>query len=88
MLPVLLFVGLSIKDWELVWIFMTSLNIKGPTKIPAFNQRPIVRTGDEVTKGDVIADGLATDKGELALGRNIMVAFHSLGLGITLRIPF
>ena len=40
-----------------------------------FNQRPIVRTGDRVRRGDVLADGLATDKGELALGKNIMVAF-------------
>jgi DNA-directed RNA polymerase subunit beta len=39
------------------------------------NQRPIVKKGDRVTKGQVIADGPATDKGELALGRNVMVAF-------------
>lgn len=40
-----------------------------------FNQRPIVQQGDQVTKGDVIADGPATDQGELALGQNIVVAF-------------
>jgi len=40
-----------------------------------FNQRPIVREGDRVKKGDVIADGPATDIGELALGKNILVAF-------------
>ena len=39
------------------------------------NQRPLVRVGDEVKKGDVLADGPATDLGELALGRNVMVAF-------------
>lgn len=41
------------------------------------NQRPLVRVGDTVTSGDVIADGPSTDKGELALGRNALVAFMS-----------
>ena len=40
-----------------------------------FNQKPIVRHGDYVKKGDIIADGLAMDRGELALGRNVLVAF-------------
>ncbi|MBN1561254.1 DNA-directed RNA polymerase subunit beta [candidate division KSB1 bacterium] len=39
------------------------------------NQRPIVNQGDTVKRGQVIADGHSTDKGELALGRNILVAF-------------
>lgn len=39
------------------------------------NHRPIVRAGDQVDAGQVIADGAATHQGELALGRNIMVAF-------------
>ncbi|MBF5041174.1 DNA-directed RNA polymerase subunit beta [Aggregicoccus sp. 17bor-14] len=39
------------------------------------NQKPIVRKGDRVKKGDVIADGPATETGELALGQNIVVAF-------------
>ncbi|MDQ3634088.1 MAG: DNA-directed RNA polymerase subunit beta [Acidobacteriota bacterium] len=39
------------------------------------NQRPIVQVGERVIKGMVIADGPCTDKGELALGRNVMVAF-------------
>ena len=39
------------------------------------NQRPIVKEGQKVKKGDVIADGTSTDQGELALGRNVMVAF-------------
>ncbi len=41
------------------------------------NQKPIVRLGDHIEKGWVIADGPATDKGELALGRNVLVAFMS-----------
>ena len=39
------------------------------------NQRPIVRKGQAVKAGDPIADGAATDQGELALGKNVMVAF-------------
>ncbi|QQS43027.1 MAG: DNA-directed RNA polymerase subunit beta [Acidobacteriota bacterium] len=39
------------------------------------NQRPIVSVGERVSKGQVIADGPCTDKGELALGRNVLVAF-------------
>jgi DNA-directed RNA polymerase subunit beta len=39
------------------------------------NQRPLVRVGDRVAKGDIIADGPSTDLGELALGRNVLVAF-------------
>ena len=39
------------------------------------NQRPIVQVGDKVAKNDIIADGPSTDLGELALGRNVLVAF-------------
>lgn len=39
------------------------------------NQRPIVTVGDKVKKGDVIADGPSTDLGEIALGKNLLVAF-------------
>ncbi len=39
------------------------------------NQRPVVRQGMRVRKGDVLADGPSTDQGELALGRNVLVAF-------------
>ncbi|MFN2544910.1 MAG: DNA-directed RNA polymerase subunit beta [Actinomycetota bacterium] len=39
------------------------------------NQKPIVNTGDKVQKGQVIADGPCTDQGELALGKNLLVAF-------------
>ncbi|KAA0072883.1 DNA-directed RNA polymerase subunit beta [Paraburkholderia sp. T12-10] len=39
------------------------------------NQRPIVKVGDMVARGDVLADGASTDLGELALGQNMLVAF-------------
>lgn len=39
------------------------------------NQQPLCNVGDKVKAGDVIADGPATDKGEVALGRNVLVAF-------------
>ena len=39
------------------------------------NQRPLVRVGDQVKAGEIIADGPSTDLGELALGRNVLVAF-------------
>jgi len=39
------------------------------------NQRPLVRRGDVIKKGDIMADGPSTDTGELALGRNVVVAF-------------
>ncbi|MGD6968843.1 DNA-directed RNA polymerase subunit beta [Rossellomorea vietnamensis] len=40
-----------------------------------YNQRPIVSEGDRVTKGEILADGPSMEKGELALGRNVMVGF-------------
>jgi len=40
-----------------------------------FNQKPIVRAGEHVKAGDVLADGPSTDMGELALGQNVLVAF-------------
>jgi DNA-directed RNA polymerase subunit beta len=39
------------------------------------NQRPLVRVGDKLARGDVIADGASTDMGELALGQNMLVGF-------------
>ena len=39
------------------------------------NQRPIVKEGEVIKRGDVIADGPATDKGEMALGKNLLIAF-------------
>ena len=44
-----------------------------------FNHKPIVTKGDYIKRGDIIADGPATENGELALGRNVMVAFMSWG---------
>jgi DNA-directed RNA polymerase subunit beta len=41
----------------------------------AINQRPLVHLGQQVPQGAIIADGASTDQGELALGRNVMVAF-------------
>lgn len=39
------------------------------------NQKPVVVTGEKVKEGDLIADGPSTDKGEMALGRNVLIAF-------------
>ena len=44
-----------------------------------FNHRPIVKKGQNVEAGEIIADGTATDKGELALGKNVTVAFMPWG---------
>ena len=41
------------------------------------NQKPIVKMGQKVKKGQILADGAATYQGELALGRNVLVAFMS-----------
>ena len=41
----------------------------------AINQRPLVRAGDRMEAGDIIADGQSTDLGELAIGKNVLVAF-------------
>ncbi len=43
------------------------------------NQRPIVKVGEKVRKGDILADGPGTDMGELALGQNVLVAFMPWG---------
>src|SRR3989475_9163715 len=43
------------------------------------NQKPIVKKGGRVSAGDVVADGPGTDQGELALGRNVLVAFMPWG---------
>ncbi|WP_210367506.1 DNA-directed RNA polymerase subunit beta [Bacillus sp. REN3] len=40
-----------------------------------YNQRPIVNVGDRVVKGEILADGPSMEKGELALGRNVLVGF-------------
>ncbi|MCD1146642.1 DNA-directed RNA polymerase subunit beta [Peptoniphilus sp. KCTC 25270] len=48
---------------------------KGANQGTTINQRPIVKQGQEVEKGEVIADGPSTDMGEMALGKNILIAF-------------
>ena len=50
---------------------------KGLNERTCLNQKPIVRPGDKVEKGQVLADGAATFNGELALGRNVLVGFMS-----------
>ncbi len=45
------------------------------SKKTCLNQNPIVKKGEKVKKGDVIADGFATNGGELALGKNVLIAF-------------
>ncbi|MBW2194173.1 MAG: DNA-directed RNA polymerase subunit beta [Deltaproteobacteria bacterium] len=44
-----------------------------------FNHRPIVKKGEQIKKGEIIADGPATEVGELALGKNVLVAFMPWG---------
>ena len=53
----------------------TLIKFKRSNQNTCINQRPIVQVGERVAKGQVIADGPCTDKGELALGRNVLVAF-------------
>ncbi len=51
------------------------IKFHGTNQETSVNQRPVVTQGQRVTKGDVLADGCSTDQGELALGRNVLVAF-------------
>jgi DNA-directed RNA polymerase subunit beta len=53
----------------------TLTKFKRSNQNTCINQKPIVRKGERVMKGQVLADGPCTDKGELALGRNVLVAF-------------
>src|SRR5689334_10732743 len=53
----------------------TLTKFKRSNQNTCINQKPIVRKGDRVMKGQVLADGPCTDRGELALGRNVLVAF-------------
>ncbi|MCS6970170.1 MAG: DNA-directed RNA polymerase subunit beta [Planctomycetota bacterium] len=82
-------VVLAEEDGEVVGVDALSIEIKGAQGVRAYklrkyhglnertclNQVPIVRLGDRVKKGQVIADGGGTCQGELALGRNALVAF-------------
>ena len=60
--------GASVDIYDLIKYQRTNQNT-------CFNQKPIVAIGNKIEKGDIIADGLAMDRGELALGRNVFVAF-------------
>jgi DNA-directed RNA polymerase subunit beta len=51
------------------------IKFKRSNQNTCINQKPVVREGDRVVKGQVIADGPCTEQGELALGRNVLVAF-------------
>ncbi|MDR2464405.1 MAG: DNA-directed RNA polymerase subunit beta [Holosporales bacterium] len=62
--------GIGVDIYNLV-------KFQGSNMSTCVNQTPIVKKGDIVNKGDVIADGPCTDLGELALGRNVQVAFMS-----------
>ena len=53
----------------------TLLKFQRSNQNTCINQRPLVKVGDRVEAGDIIADGPSTDLGELALGRNVLVAF-------------
>jgi DNA-directed RNA polymerase subunit beta len=63
---------LAEKDEHVVYDLIKFQRTNQDTSI---NQRPLVVKGDKISKGQVIADGSATDGGELALGRNVLVAF-------------
>ncbi|MGD9579764.1 MAG: DNA-directed RNA polymerase subunit beta, partial [Vampirovibrionia bacterium] len=79
----------SQDEGEVIKVTGDEIQIKSETSIKRYNlmkyvrsnqdtclnQRPIVSVGTHVKKGDVIADGASTDAGELALGRNVLVAF-------------
>ena len=53
----------------------TLMNFEGSNGGTCYHQRPIVKAGDKVERNMIIADGPSTDKGELALGKNLTVAF-------------
>jgi DNA-directed RNA polymerase subunit beta len=53
----------------------TLIKFKRSNQNTCINQKPVVREGDRVVKGQVIADGPCTERGELALGRNVLVGF-------------
>jgi DNA-directed RNA polymerase subunit beta len=64
--------GLHIKIGERVY---TLRKFEALNEKTCINQRPLVNVGQSVKRGDIIADGAATSQGELALGKNILVAF-------------
>ena len=67
------------KDFQSIVDIYKLTKFQRTNQNTCFNQRPIVRIGDRVEKGQIIADGPATAYGELALGKNVMVAFMPWG---------
>jgi DNA-directed RNA polymerase subunit beta len=59
------------KDKDVYYL----MNFERSNNATCYHQRPLVKVGDKVTQGMVIADGPSTDKGELAIGKNVVVAF-------------
>ncbi len=57
----------------------TLVKFQRSNQATCINQKPIVRVGDAVQRDDVLADGSSTDSGELALGKNVLVAFMPWG---------
>jgi DNA-directed RNA polymerase subunit beta len=68
----------SSEDGDEVEIYKL-VKYKRSNQNTCYTQKPIVQKGDEVKKGQILADGPATEKGELALGQNVTVAFMSWG---------
>ena len=64
-----------IEDRAGVYYSHKLIKFKRSNQGTCINQRPIVSKGEQVTKGQVIADGASTDQGEIALGRNILIGF-------------
>ncbi len=82
-------VVLAKEDGEVTFVDSSKIIVKSKTKSHTYelikfqrsnagtciNQKPIVVKGEKVKKGDVLADGPSTDKGELAIGKNILIGF-------------
>nr|HPL16897.1 DNA-directed RNA polymerase subunit beta [Spirochaetota bacterium] len=65
----------KIKTGSNEYVDYDMMKFKRTNQGTCFNQRPVVKEGQKIKKGDVLADGPATDNGRLALGKNILVAF-------------
>ncbi|NQX83817.1 MAG: DNA-directed RNA polymerase subunit beta, partial [Mycoplasmataceae bacterium] len=79
----------AVESGEVVFVDSKKIEIKGKSGITtynivkfersnqttAINQRPIVKLGEKIKKGEIIADGPSVDNGELALGKNVLTAF-------------
>jgi DNA-directed RNA polymerase subunit beta len=86
-------VVLAEEDGEVVSVTSTQIVVKGESGLRIYplrryqrsnqatciDQRPVVSKGQKVKKGQVLADSSSTQNGELALGQNVLVAFHLLG---------